>query len=418
MTKRLRAACATTLLSAPFLLPLHAAELSDRWDATVSARTDLWSGSRNLDEHGHIATGSLWVKSTLKLGDEAGKVFVDGWLRDESRSTQAYTPRRLRELYWRGTLGPVDLKVGRQITAWGRADGINPTDKLSPRDFTLLAPEDGDQRYGNEAVKASIDSGNGVFSAWAFLRSASDTIPLTSLPMVRYEVAPVRNKRQWALRWDHASDGLDSSVSYFDGFDPMPDLNFAGFGPDGVRVRVTNHRVRMLGADLSLTQGSVVWRAEAAITRTENAGAQDFDQKRSSFMVVGGPEWSQGDITLGSQLVAQWVFDYVSPDTVSDPILRDIAWRQAAASNQPRARQYGLVLRLAARWLGDNLLTEISGIALGPRRNAIVRTKVDYALDDHWHVQAGSETFFGDQRTFFGQLRANRLAYLQLRYAY
>ena len=52
-------------------------------------------------------------------------------------------------------LGRLDVRAGRQIIAWGRADGVNPTDNLSGQDLTLLVPDDVDRRLGTTAVRAS-----------------------------------------------------------------------------------------------------------------------------------------------------------------------------------------------------------------------------------------------------------------------
>lgn len=414
MTQRSSAPALLAALMA-WVAPLHAAEFSNPWDGVISVRTDAWTGSRSLDDTGALATASLWAKGKLSLGDDHGTLAFDGWGRGESRDASAYRQQRVRELFWRGKMGPVALKVGRQITAWGRADGLNPTDNLSPRDFTLLAPEDGDLRSGNEAVQLSVEGDRSTVSAWWFPKSASDTIPLQALPMVRYVLQPVRDKRQWAVRWDYFSAGIDASVSYFDGIDHLPDLSFAGADLSGVQILVTNHRVRVLGADLSISHGNQVWRAELAFTHTDSAGPQDFEHKKRSVMMVGGPEWAFADVTVGVQAIAQRVFNFASPNTVADPVLRDIAIRQVALSNQPASSQYGFVARVAARWLGDNLLTELSAIGLGSGRNGIVRSKLDYALGDHWHVQGGTEHYFGERQTFFGQLKANQMAYVQVR---
>ena len=61
----------------------------------------------------------------------------------------------IREAYLDLSHGPLDLRIGKQIIAWGRADRINPTDNLTPRDYTLLVPDDDDQRLGTPAVKAT-----------------------------------------------------------------------------------------------------------------------------------------------------------------------------------------------------------------------------------------------------------------------
>lgn len=71
-----------------------------------------------------------------------------------------------------------------------------------------------------------------------------------------------------------------------------------------------------------------------ALADTDSTGSQDFVHKKRSLTVVGGPEWTLGDATLGVELMGQRVFDFASPDTVLDPVGREIAWRQAALGNQ------------------------------------------------------------------------------------
>lgn len=399
-------------------LPVHAERLADHIDSTLSLRSDVWSGSRQLDDEKGIAQIGIWGRAKLDL-ETVGTVVGSGWLRDQT-AADPDTPRgRLRELYWRYSQGPVELKLGRQMVAWGRADGINPTDNLSPRDFTLLAPEDGDQRYGNEAVQLNIGTGIGnVIGLW-FPHAASHTIPLEAQPGVHYSTSDQPRKPQWALKWDAGGDGLDGSLSYFHGFDPMPDLILGGLGASEVDVLLRNQPVRIVGGDFSLTRGNMVWRAEAAWMQTGSTGPEDFTHKKPQLWLVAGGEWNfEHSTTLGIQAVLQHVQDFRSPDTVAEPVAREIAWRQAATSNQTSAAQHGLTWRLASRWWNDTLTAEISGVVMWPSHSGIWRTKFDYAIDDHWHVQAGTEDYFGPKHSFFGQLDRNRLVYVQLRYGW
>lgn len=414
-----------TLVSGILLwgVPLRALELVERFDNVTSLRSEVWTGTRSLDDEKAVPTVSAWLKGEFIPDERYGKVVYDGWVREEGREKAAFENYRVRELYWSNRIGSLDVKLGRIMTAWGRADGINPTDNLSPRDFTLLAPEDGDLRYGNEAIQISSVGDNDVISTWWFPKSSSDTLPLEKLPGVQYAVQPPPQKSQWALRWDHSANGADLSVSYFEGQDPIPDLSFGKVDSNGLQIVVANNPIRVLGADLSVNQGAVVWRAEAALMDTATTGKLDFDHKKRQFTAVAGPELTLNGITLGTQAVVKRVFDYASPDNmncsyVTCPILQPIARQQAAVSNQTSAEQYGIVLRISKRWLGDNLLTELSSASFLAGRNSVVRTKIDYAIDDYWHFQGGSEMYFGNQDTFFGQLRNNKLAYLQVRYTY
>lgn len=393
-------------------------------DTSLSLRADAWSGERRLTDRHGVAGASAWGTARLKAGD-AGQLVANGWVRG---GIQAGGPHaRVRELYWRASLGPVDAKVGRQVIAWGRADGLNPTDNLTPRDFTLLVPDDGDARYGNEAVNAAVTTAAGVVSAIWFPRAAHHTIPLAPIAGVRYIGEKRERRSQWAVKWDWTGDGIDGSLSYFKGADPMPTLRARGMSADGVQVLLDHQPVRVLGADVSMVRGTTVWRAEAAWTRTDSDGPLDFNHKKPQLWLVAGAEVDLGDgATLGLQAALQHVEDFARPDAVASPVGRELAWRQMATSAQTASTQGGIVWRVAKRARNDALLAELNGVAFWPDRNGLARARVSYAVNDHVQVHTGLDYYYGQLRgqqrgqqyTFFGQLRANRVAYLQLRYGF
>ncbi len=395
-----------------------AQETASSLDASVSLRADAWSGSRLLDGAGPLGRTSAWTRAKLGLGD-AGSVSADGWIAAQAGGSETGASARLRELYWRGDVGPLDLRIGRQAIVWGRADGLNPTDNLAPRDFTLLTPEDGEQRRGNEAVAASVDAGFGVVSAAWFPRAASHVLPLPQQAGIVYDIAGAPKRSQWALKLDMVGDGIDGSISYFHGDDPLPDLNLAGAGAAGGRIAVRNNPLRVLGADLSLTQGGIVWRAEAAWMQTANAGSGDFERKKPRLWAVAGPEWtSGGGTTVGLQITAQHVRGFESADALPTPLQREVARRQAALANQTAATQLGATWRVAHRWLNDNLRAEFSGVIASAPRSGLWRTRVVYAVSDSVQLQAGTDQAFGPVHSVFGQFRRNRLAFVQVRYGF
>ncbi|XZG70411.1 hypothetical protein ACTSKR_00740 [Chitinibacteraceae bacterium HSL-7] len=382
-------------------------------DTTLSLRSTVWSGDRLLDDEHGIATASAWARARLDLG-EAGQLVGQGWLRDESIKGQDYA--RLRELYWRFDHDTLGVRAGRQLIVWGRADGFNPTDRFSPRDFTLLAPEDGDLRGGNDALQLSADTAVGRLIVLAMDGAESNTIPLPTAAGVSYRRTRLPGQVQWAGKWEFSSSGLDGSVSAFRGYDAMPDLVLGSVDPEGVSVDLRNQRLTMLGADASFSAGDTIWRGEIALTDSGGQGADDFTRKKPQVWFVGGGEWSWGSGgTLGLQASLQHVFDFRSPDDLPAQ-QQPLAWRQAATANQTSRNQAGFTWRLAKRMWNDTLLLETSGIAVWPEESGLIRLKADYALTDAWQLQLGAERYFGDPESFFGQLRPNTLAYVQLRY--
>ncbi|WP_211473559.1 hypothetical protein [Collimonas humicola] len=400
-------------------VPVFAGDLAPpvALDGTLSLRSDVWQHSRDLDLRGPIATSSAWARFKVDL-DSAGDVVGSGWLRGEAGSGKSgETSGLVRELYWRRNLGSAELRLGRQMVVWGRADAINPTDNLSPRDYTLLVPEDADQRYGNTGAQVSVDGNLGTFYGLWFPSMASHNLPLPINPALHYDRAPLRYHPQLALKWEGRGDNVDGSISYFHGTDLTPDLYFGGMLGDQFKVQVKNRRLDVIGADISMSRNQTVWRAEAAYTFTDSSGERDFTHKKSQFKLVAGGEWRLSEATsLGLQAVVRRVSRFSSPDTIDDPAMRAIAWAQADLSDQASRWQRGLVWRLAGNWWNDTLQMEFSGLQVWPGKSGALRTKIAYAISDRWHVRAGSDYYFGADHSFWGQLKGNRNIYVQLRY--
>jgi hypothetical protein len=100
--------------------PLISGSVSGAW----------WSGSRSLDDKKGLPDAALWLKTEPKSSNVSA--VVDGWIRNEDLSRDGSTKSRLREAFVGTSAGTVDVRAGRQILVWGRADQINPTDNLTP----------------------------------------------------------------------------------------------------------------------------------------------------------------------------------------------------------------------------------------------------------------------------------------------
>jgi len=389
-----------------------------------SARAGLWSKSRSLDQESDIATGegALWAKAQLDLG-AVGDANFDGWVGDQSRGNSVGNRwnryERLRELYWRKSAGDVDLSLGPQIIVWGRADAIKPTDNLTPRDFTLLTPEDGDQRFGNFATSATYHIGEyAVQSVWLPTFQTS-VIPLRPVSMVsyRYDSPPRRN--QLAFKFDYTGRELDWSLSYFDGYDTIPDLALVGVGPSGVTVGLTNHHLRVWGADASWSVGRYALRGEVASMRPDAEEAGAFAHKHpQTWLVIGGERGFGEHLNVNLQYFAQKVTGFISPDNLADPIARQVAWQQAATANQIAGFQQGFTLRVAWNWASDSWHAETSTIFSVTNSARLWRGRLVHAPDDHWRINFGFDRYGGPDHSLFGALKDNSTLFNELRYVF
>ncbi|MGC2048134.1 MAG: hypothetical protein WA635_05945, partial [Gallionella sp.] len=122
-----------------------------------SVRVGYFSSSRKLDEQTDLATGSVWLSADQNFGEDTS-LFAQGWIRNDESFKASGASNKLLEAYLNFSSENTDYRIGKQIIVWGRADRLNPTDNLTPRDFTLLTPEDDDQRAGTLAAKMTYHS--------------------------------------------------------------------------------------------------------------------------------------------------------------------------------------------------------------------------------------------------------------------
>ncbi|MDD4489289.1 MAG: hypothetical protein PHD30_02155, partial [Paludibacter sp.] len=47
-----------------------------------------------------------------------------------------------------------DLLLGNQVVTWGRTDGFNPTDNITPKDYFFFTPDPDDQQLSNFLLRA------------------------------------------------------------------------------------------------------------------------------------------------------------------------------------------------------------------------------------------------------------------------
>jgi hypothetical protein len=384
---------------------------------TGSVRGAVWSSNRRRDDTADVVVGSFWLRLDRKLNDTFG-VFAEGYALREDLLDQNFSVSRVREAYLDVRYNDWDFRLGRQIVAWGRADRLNPTDNLTPRDFTLLAPEIDEDRFGADAAKAvlNFDDGYSVSGVW-LADFAPHKLSLSSRTSANLRHDVPDSNRQWAIKFDRNGGDVDWSVSYFDGFDLFPDVRMVGVAPSGPILRLEHNRLRVIGFDAATTIGSNRYAIEAAFDRTRDSGGDDPAVKNSFFYGVFGLEHDFGD-TLSGIVQVYWrhVFNYVDPQGYADPGVRTLAIEQSIAYNQWREDQYGFAARLGRKWLNETLEGEVALSSLLNGHGYQLRPRLLYAATDHLKLLCGFEYIRGSDRYPFGRNEKNTALFAEARY--
>jgi hypothetical protein len=392
-----------------------------RLGVTGAVRAGYWSSTRNLDAESHLGAGMLWLKASPRLSDRVS-FLAEGWTSLRGPFEDGDATGELREAFVDLRFGRLDVRAGRQIIAWGRADGVNPTDNLSGHDLTLLVPDEADRRLGTTAVRASY-----------YLRDVSLSgvwLPefrghQFALPAPPPGVAFVREDDrwpgdQWAVRVEQTGRSVDWSASYFRGKDMAPDL---GVGIVATQATLlSHHRVRVFGADMTANLGRFGLRAEGAYVETEDSQGVDSFTKNPFVFVVAGTDRTWGGLL---NLNVQYLFRYVLDDPeaslatgIRDDFASVVATQQAILNSQTRRTQHGASFRIAYKWLHDTLEGEVAAAGYAGPLGATMRPKVVYAITDDWKAVLGAEVFRGEAASLFGLLRRNSVGYFELRWSF
>lgn len=387
--------------------------------ASGSLRAAYWSSNRRLEDRHHFGTLALWMRVAPRITPNAAMV-VEGWVRNDDVFRGERSDGLLREAYADLTAGPIDFRLGKQIVVWGRADAINPTDNISPRDFTLLVPGDDDQRSGAYALRARWFVSNISFSASWLPGFQAHVVPIPALPppLVLRDASPrlAQTLAQAALKVEQTGEAIDWSLSYFDGFDRAPDLGVGNASATAVEVLLRHHRIRVAGADFAANAGRFGLRGETALTFTEDWERRDPETKKPFFFGVLGVDRTFGEyLNVNIQYLFRAVINFESPFAVVDPFARDLAIEQAVVSDQLDRIQQGATIRIADKWFNETLDTDLSGVVYAPRWNYAIRGRVTYAFSDRFKGVVGVDYFDGEDPSFFRTLHKNSTAFSEIR---
>ncbi len=406
-------------LSLGFLLsPAALAEdLQDILNPSLSLRQGFWEHERSFAGDKALWPSSVWLNLRSKLG-ESSHVYLETYLL-HCHGLKDCDESRLREAYLEYSWKNIDLKLGRQITVWGRADKLNPTDVFSTQNLLFPSPDDEDQRLGLGAAQVSLQWGPGRFIGlwqWEWQRPQ---FPLdTSLPPgVRlHEEAPADPTRQFGIKYDLSGSDWDGSLSYAQAYDRIPDLALSG-SEDGSFTLFLQHKpITMLGTDFATTVGSYGFRAELAHVETEdNAGDRPLIKNAFTHAVLGMERNLIEDMNLNLQIFGRRVDNWMGTDSLPAE-LQGLARIAQRSSQQQHAWQDGLSLRWSYSALQTNLGTELVAVWNRQNEDSFLKPQVKYRWSDHWLSALGAVLYRGHRDTFFGSLRSKSSAFAEIRY--
>jgi len=378
---------------------------------------------------GEQATGLVNLRGRT---DPMGKDIVPASL--VGQDADAAVDLREGYLRWRGER--LDLTLGKQIIAWGVADGINPTDRLCPQNQTIVSSDPDDRRMGIPALRADLYLDAVTLTGIWQPFFEDSKLRLSRLPqgaevLVDEVDLPARTLSNsiGAVKCAVDPGGATSfSVSYYNGWDSFPDiiLNQAVTSDEGTSVRVTPvfNRIRNLGLDFSHVWGEVILRGEAAYTHVVNRGRRSPGRRKSTFQWIVGPEWEGFEkFTVNLQYGMTHVIDFRTVPG-DDEALGDDPQAGIDAFNVSMNRQMNrttpvATLRLDYRLLHDTLLLQFRGLYYTRDEEVRLRPQIAYDINDRLKATLAAYLCFGPAGSRFHRYGENyNEVFTELKYSF
>jgi len=226
----------------------------------------------------------------------------------------------LREAYlaWYPDWG--EVKVGKQIVAWGAADGNNPTDNLNAYDYYYLFLPGADRKIGALSGSLSFYGENWQTEAVVIGKHEGNRLPFGEKdfpfapPFEPTQYVKINHPLEYGIRFQTTLGEADWSLSYFKGHDRMFTL-LGAIPQDDLMPPEFSHlipefgyrKTTVIGSDLVTFWGDLTFRIESAFFRTKNENnefAVVAEQEADYIQYVLQVEYPAPlDITVTGQLI-------------------------------------------------------------------------------------------------------------------
>jgi hypothetical protein len=311
-----------------------------------------------------------------------------------------------------------DVKVGRQIIVWGKADGVQITDLISPMDFTeFLARDYDDIRIPVDAFRIRYMHARGNLEfIWvpifqpAILPSGDNPWAIhQDFPsgMQIINESPLKPKNifkngEFGGKMSFFLSGIDLALSSLYTWDKFPVYRTTRTSVNQLTIRPEHNRLSVFGLEFSIPNHSMVFRGETALNVGKHLETQSFEGillKKNTWKWLIGIDWYPGsNWSLSLQLTDTFIFGY------EDIIANDRHTIFSTFHISKKLMRETMTLSTFA-YLGLN------------NWDIFDRTSFEYALTDELHLLIGIDFFIGN-KGIFGQYGNNDEIWIKAKYSF
>ena len=348
-----------------------------------------------------------WIRFAggLELRANTHDQVEDRWTIDVADRGVRRPRLSIRRLTATVSRGGFTLDVGKQFIRWGKTDILNPTDRFAPRDFLNVVDN---EFLGVTGARATLQARAETFEAVWVPRFTPSRMPLFDQ---RWFAAPPAETgvvvvdagatfprgAQTGVRWSHAGGGFETSLSFFNGFNHLPDLEprlRPALRPEIGLTRVYP-AIRSYGADAAVPTRWFTIKAETAYVTSTSPSTDEFvlyvlqlERQTGEWQLVGG---YAGEVVTRRRAALTF-----APDR---GLTRSLVGRASYTIDANRSAAF----EGAVRQNGDGGYTKL---------------EYSQAYGQHWRATISGTLIRGEPGDFLGQYRHNSHVVVALRYSF
>ncbi len=404
--------------------PTTANEQTTKLSLNGFVRGSVYGGAKNYD------LTSTFAELALQTRFDKGKAFLESDIRFRKAVffDENVQMIQLKELYagYRGE--KLDILLGNQIVSWGRTDGFNPTNNITPNDYFFLSADPDDQKESNFMLRMK-------FRFIPAVELELIGIPFYQASNYRYDlfdmgenvafgnaIVPSKDLKNGTLaaRLNFEFPVAGWSLSYFRGYDPYHGFDVQSVDWSTGSALLTNVAVSYLkttvGADFAIPVGNSIFRGEAAYNITKNPDNKMYIPL-PDVSYVAGIESNLAGFTVIGQYIGKYISDFsalISP-VLSDPMNPPAQMQYANERivyenrlfnrrifNQQEKTNHAASLTVSKSFGYDNWNAECTAYFNFTSDEWMIRPKLTWKVNDNLSAVIGGNYMQGEVKTLFG----------------
>jgi len=383
-------------------------------DFSGYGRGSLYGGSKFYDYSSVFAEFALQGKLAYKKAF----LFTDLRLRAGSQFDSTGIVFQMKETYVGFQSDKFDLYLGARIISWGRMDGFNPTDNITPYDYFFLTADPDDQKLPNFLLQTKwyiTPQINFEFIAIPIYRPSVyryDLFDLGEYTTFTNPALPAKTFTNGSLaaRFNFDLPQAGFSVSWFRGYDPfygfsVHDISWDGFIPS-IQLKAQPYQKNTFGTDFDIPLGSWILRGEAAYNLTSHYQDSMYIPN-PDISYVAGVEHSFWGIVTVLQYIGKYTIDFISlddlppPENLNDMILRELTAFDRKIFFQQEKLNHALSLSLSKRFAHETMNIELMGYYNITSEEWFIRPKYNWKITDYLETAVGGMYYAGPDESVF-----------------